>query len=233
MPEEPNLRACHLTRTFGEGAAISMAVDNLSLDFFPGQITLLMGASGSGKSTLLSMLGGLLPPHSGQVVALGKDIWQMSASQRHAFRWQHCGYVFQGFNLFPALSARQQLEMVLCLGNRTPLRIARKRAMELLGLLGLDDKAHLRPAEMSGGEKQRVAVARALIKNPTFCFADEPTGALDWAHGRNVVELLCAAVRQQKSTLLIVTHDVRLEAYVDRVYHLDDGRLQESMAEKE
>ena len=231
MIEESILQADHVSRTFGEGHAQTVAVADVSLQLFRGKVTLLMGPSGSGKSTLLAMLGGLLPPSTGNVVTLGMDFWQLSEQDRHRLRLQHFGFIFQGFNLFPALSARQQLELVLCLGNNVPLLQARQRADDMLGLLGLEDKKLLRPIEMSGGEKQRVAVARALIKEPTFCFADEPTGALDWAHGRSVVELLCSTCRQRNTTLIIVTHDARLISFVDQVLHMDDGRIVDAPSE--
>ncbi len=189
-----------------------------------------MGPSGSGKSTLLAILAGLLPPTSGKVIALGKDLWAMSDRERQEFRLQHCGFVFQGFNLFPAMSARQQLEMVLRLGELTAAAEAHQRADELLDLLGLRDRAHLRPAEMSGGEKQRVAVARALIKDPKFLFADEPTASLDWSRGSQVVQLLTDAAHQRQACVFIVSHDSRLRACVDRVYDLEDGKLHEAEA---
>src|SRR5439155_20386833 len=142
-----------------------------------GEIVLLMGPSGSGKSTLLAILSGLLRPDSGQVQALNQYLWTMSDKQRERFRLEHFGFIFQGYNLFAALTARQQLEMVVRWGEGASAREARRRAEEMLALLGLARKAHLRPAELSGGEKQRVAIGRALIKNPNFCFADEPTSA--------------------------------------------------------
>jgi putative ABC transport system ATP-binding protein len=159
------------------------------------------------------------------VVALGEDLWGLTAGDRKRFRLCHCGFVFQGYNLFPALTARQQLELVLRWGEGTSPREARRRAWEILDLLGLADKADLRPAELSGGEQQRVAVGRALIKGPSLCFADEPTGALDWAHGRQVIELLRQAARERGATILIVAHDARIVPYADRVFHLEDGSL--------
>jgi putative ABC transport system ATP-binding protein len=226
-PGEPALQGRHLTRTFGAGATETRAVDDASLDLHAGEATVLMGPSGSGKSTLLAILSGLLPPTEGQVTALGQDLWAMSDRQRQEFRLRHCGFVFQGFNLFPAMSARQQLEVVLRLGELTPAPEARRRADELLELLGLADKAELRPAELSGGEKQREALARALIKNPDFLFADEPTSALDWARGSQVVQLLFDAAHERNACVLIVSHDPRLRSGADRVYTLEDGRLRE------
>jgi len=224
----PTLRGKHLTRTFGEGETRTTALCDVSLDLYPGQIALLMGPSGSGKSTLLAVLSGLLRPSEGQVLALGEDLWKMSERNRERFRLRHVGFIFQGYNLFPALTARQQIEMVLRWGEGTSGREARRRADEILALLGLAKKSQLRPAELSGGEKQRVAIGRALIKKPAFCFADEPTSALGWEHGQHVVELLCAAAHQQGATVLIVAHDPRIVPFMDHVWYLRDGSLTEA-----
>jgi putative ABC transport system ATP-binding protein len=223
----PTLRGKHLTRTFGDGETRTTALCDVSLDLFPGQIALLMGPSGSGKSTLLAVLSGLLHPSEGQVLALGEDLWKMSERKRERFRLRHVGFIFQGYNLFPALTARQQIEMVLRWGEGTWGREARRRSDEILALLGLAKKGHLRPSELSGGEKQRVAIGRALVKNPQFLFADEPTGALDWTHGEQVVELLRNAAHDRGATILVVAHDSRIVPFVDRVYYLDDGCLRE------
>lgn len=228
MIGEVTLQARNLVRTFGEEVGKTTAVDDVSLELHRAEVGLLMGPSGSGKSTLLALLAGLLQPSQGQVVALQKDIWHLTEKQRHRFRLDHCGFIFQGFNLFPALTAQQNLEMVLRLGQDVPATEARRRVDHMLGLLDMGGKGHLRPAQLSGGEKQRIAVARALVKTPTFCFADEPTAALDWAHGKQVIELLCNAARQQGTTLLIVTHDNRLLSHVDRVYYMEDGKLRDS-----
>jgi putative ABC transport system ATP-binding protein len=219
----------NLIRVFGDGDSQSTAVDGVSLDLRRGQFALLMGPSGSGKSTLMALLSGLLRPTSGQVFARDDggliDIWNMTDREREAFRLKYCGYVFQGYNLFPALTARQQLEIVLRWGLNTPAREARRQAEETLSLLGLSAKLNLLPAQLSGGEKQRVAIGRALVKNPSLCFADEPTSALDWHHGERVVEQLRFAAHQKGATLLVVTHDPRLIPFSDAVFHIDDGRL--------
>jgi putative ABC transport system ATP-binding protein len=230
---EPSLVGRHLTRSFGTGETATTALRDVSLDLYPGQIALLMGPSGSGKSTLLAVLSGLLRPDSGSAVALGHDLWQMSEREREQFRLEHCGFIFQGYNLFPALTARQQLELVLRWGQGASAREARGRADEMLELLRLRRKGDLRPAQLSGGEKQRVAIGRALIKSPRFCFADEPTSALDWKHGEQVVELLRAAAHDNGSTILVVAHDARIVAHVDRVFHLTDGTLAEPVGELE
>ena len=224
----PALRGRHLTRTFGEGDTKATALNDVSLDFFAGQLVLLMGPSGSGKSTLLAVLSGLLHPDTGDVLALGENLWEMSDRQREQFRLRHFGFIFQGYNLFPALTARQQIELVLRWGEGLAGREARRRADEMLSLLGLAKKAHLRPAELSGGEKQRVGIGRALVKEPAICFADEPTSALDWAHGEQVIELLRAAAHERGATILVVAHDARITPYADRVYHLEDGCLKET-----
>src|SRR6516162_3156239 len=231
-PSTPALEGVHLSRSFGEGETKTTVLHDVSIELFSGQITLLMGPSGSGKSTLLAILSGLLHPDSGRVLALGQDMWTLSDQDRERFRLRHCGFIFQGYNLFGALTARQQLEMVVRWGEGASARDARGRADEMLALLGLTKKAHLRPAEMSGGEKQRVAIGRALIKDPNVCFADEPTSALDWKHGEQVVELLRAAAHDNNSTILIVGHDARMIPHVDRVFHLEDGVLAEGHAKQ-
>src|SRR5436305_11780527 len=204
------MKAWGLTRTFGSGDMLTYALRDVSIELYPGQLALLMGPSGSGKSTLLAVLSGLLKPDSGTVETLGQDLWSLSESGRENFRLKNCGFIFQGYNLFPALTARQQLEMVLRWGNNVSGREARRRADEILEQLRLSRKAHLRPAQMSGGEKQRVAIGRGLIKNPRFCFADEPTSALDWKHGEQVIELLRVAAHENNATILVVGHDARI-----------------------
>jgi putative ABC transport system ATP-binding protein len=225
LRDKPTLVGQRLTRTFGKGETLTTALCEVSLDLYPGQFCLLMGPSGSGKSTLLAVLSGLLRPDSGRVLALDQDLWQMSDRDRERFRLAHYGFIFQGYNLFPALSARQQLELVLRWGEGLSGRAARKRAEQTLALLGLAKKARLRPDQLSGGEKQRVAIGRALIKEPAFCFADEPTSSLDWAHGEQVIELLRNAAHDREATILVVAHDARIIPYADRVVHLEDGCL--------
>ncbi len=221
------LQAWGLTRTFGSGETLTVALRDVSLELYAGQLVLLMGPSGSGKSTLLAVLSGLLHPDEGTVLAMGQALWQMTEKEREQFRLQHCGFIFQGYNLFPALAARQQVEMVLRWGSNASAAEARERAGSMLELLGLSKKANLRPQQLSGGEKQRVAIGRALIKEPSFCFADEPTAALDWKHGEQVMELLRAAAHDGGATILVVSHDVRLMPFADRVLHLEDGCLAE------
>jgi putative ABC transport system ATP-binding protein len=218
------LSARNLTRSFGSGEERTLAVQDASLELRAGEMSLLMGPSGSGKTTLLAMLSGLLRPDSGQVVALGRDLWSLSDAERERFRLQHCGFIFQGANLMPGLNARDHLEMVLNWGTPMPWAEVKRKALEMLALLGLSRKARLLPEHLSGGEKQRVAIGRALIKEPVLFFADEPTSALDWEHGKQIVELLRDTARRG-ATVVMVTHDHRILPYADRVYRLEDGRL--------
>ncbi len=226
----PSLRGVKLMRTFGDGTTRRAALQSVDIDLFPGQIALLMGPSGSGKSTLLAVLSGLLEPDSGQVLAdddgVLRDVWQMSNKEREQYRRKHAGFIFQGYNLFPALTARQQLEIVLKWGAGANSGEAKTRADEMLDKLGLAKNRHKKPAQLSGGEKQRVALGRALVKNPSFMFADEPTSALDWETGQKVIELLRDAAHQRGASVLCVSHDHRLLPFVDVYYHLDDGRLE-------
>ncbi len=226
----PSLRGVNLVRTFGDGASRRAALREVSLDLYPGQLALLMGPSGSGKSTLLAILSGLLEPDSGQVLTdddgVLRDVWQMTAKEREQYRRKHAGFIFQGYNLFPALTARQQLEIVLKWGEGVGNDDARARADEMLDKLGLAANRGKKPAQLSGGEKQRVAIGRALVKNPSFMFADEPTSALDWENGQKVIQLLRDAAHERGASVLCVSHDHRILPFVDVYYHLDDGRLE-------
>jgi putative ABC transport system ATP-binding protein len=230
--EQPSLRGITLTRSFSDGGRSRNVIDDVTLDLNRGEITLLMGPSGSGKSTMLAIMSGLLQPDSGQVQAYENghyvNVWALSPREREQFRLRNCGFIFQGYNLFPALTARQQLEIVLRWGDGLGGREARKRADEMLGLLGLGGKENKKPSQLSGGEKQRVAIGRALIKKPRFFFADEPTSALDWGSGQVVIDLLQKAAHEYDSTIIVVSHDHRLLEHVDVSYHLEDGRLTET-----
>jgi len=221
------LKGEHLFRTFGEGDEETVALNDVTVDLKAGEISLLMGPSGSGKSTLLAALSGLLSPDSGRVLALGTSIWGLSERERERFRLRHCGFIFQGYNLFPALTARQQLELVVRWGEGASAKEARRRADEVLSLLDMTKRANMRPAQLSGGEKQRVAIGRALVKDPQLLFADEPTSALDWAHGEEVVRLLRNAAHDRGATVLIVAHDARIIPYADNVLYMEDGELQD------
>lgn len=222
------LIAENLSRSFGQGSTRVKVLREVSFQLDRGQFVLLMGPSGSGKSTLLALLSGLARPDTGRVFALGQDLWAMTEKQRERFRLRHCGFIFQGYNLFPSLTAQEQLEMVLRWGEGVSPSEASSRVETVLAELGLADRAHLRPGQLSGGEKQRVAVARALVKNPELCFADEPTSALDWTAGKQVVQMMRQATHRHDTMMFVVAHDTRLIPFADRVFHLDDGQLIET-----
>ncbi|HEY2784598.1 MAG TPA: ABC transporter ATP-binding protein [Fimbriiglobus sp.] len=229
--EEPSVKCVRLVRTFGDGVQRRAVLRDVSFDLYPGQLALLMGPSGSGKSTLLAVLSGLLNPDSGQVLAKNgrgyEDVWTMSQKGRERFRREHTGFIFQGYNLFPALTASQQLEIVLRWGAGAGGGEARRKAGDMLERLGLGGMANKKPAQLSGGEKQRVSIGRALVKDPTFLFADEPTSALDWENGQHVIALLRDAAHARGATIFVVSHDHRMLPYVDVCYHLEDGQLEE------
>ncbi|MDF5725861.1 MAG: ABC transporter ATP-binding protein [Rhizonema sp. PD37] len=189
-----------------------------------GDIQLLMGPSGSGKTTLLTILAGLLTPTEGHVYLLGQEITAMSRKKLAEFRQQNIGFIFQGFNLFSALTASENIEVVLNIkGIRG--RAAKTSAQLLLEQVGLGDKANLKPSDLSGGQKQRVAIARALAGNPPLIMADEPTAALDSYSGHTVTDLLRKLAKENGSTVLIVTHDPRVIDLADRVAYMEDGIL--------
>lgn len=213
-----------LTKRYASGGASLTVLDDVDFNAHRGEITLVMGPSGSGKSTLVAVLSGLLRPDSGTVNALGTDLWRQRPEAIDRFRMDHCGFIFQGFNLFPALTALEQVAHVLAFGGLT-MKEARRRAAAALDDVGLTPRLDLRPAELSGGEKQRVAIARALAKQPRLIFADEPTSALDGENGQRVIHLLQRASREHDAAVVCVTHDQRLEAWADRVIHIEDGRI--------
>jgi putative ABC transport system ATP-binding protein len=226
--EKPTLQAYNLDHAYGEAEMQVVTLREVSIDLCRGQFALLMGPNGCGKTTLWKILSGLLQPSSGRVTALGEDLWGLTEPERIRFRWRHLGFVFQKPDLWPALTARQQLEMLLRWGDGASSREARRRADEVLDQLGLDQRIQrLRPAELSGGQQQRVALGRALIKNPPLLFADEPTAALDWEHGRQVIELLRSIAHDRGATVLVISHDARMIPYADRVFQLGEGRLVE------
>jgi len=218
------LIADQVVKAYASGPLRTSVLDGLSLALEERELTLVLGPSGSGKSTLLAILSGLLRPDRGSVVALGQDLWRLSRTELERFRLHHTGFVFQGFNLFPALSAIEQVMLPLdYLGLAR--NAAYSRAHAALEEVGLGDRIHLRPLEMSGGEKQRVAIARALAKKPQLLFADEPTSALDTANGKIVIDSLARVARVYGATVVCVSHDHRLVTGADRVLTIQDGRI--------
>lgn len=201
-------------------------LSNVDLDIQRGTIQLLMGPSGSGKTTLLSILAGILTPTMGSVSLLGQEITTMSRKQLSQFRLEHIGFIFQGFNLFPALTAAENVEVALKVKGVKGIAVRRRQARELLEQVGLGDRVHHLPRDLSGGQKQRVAIARSLAGDPELIMADEPTAALDSRSGHAVIELLRQLAKEKDRTVLIVTHDNRLIDVADRVAYLEDGILQ-------
>lgn len=215
----------NVSKTYGSGHTAVTASDDITLQIRPGEIVLIMGPSGSGKTTLLSMAGLLLQPSQGQILVGGRDVTRLNNRQRAALRLQSLGFVFQSYNLLGALTARENVEVVLNMAG-VKGTAARERATALLEMLGLGHRLHHKPADLSGGEKQRVAIARALANEPPLILADEPTGNLDSKTGQEVMELLCCGLgREQGRAIVIVTHDQRLRQIADRVLWLEDGRL--------
>lgn len=227
MPNEipaPTLIAENVCKSFGSGQQRTQVLNGLSLSVNAGELTLISGPSGCGKSTLLAVLSGLQKVDSGHVQALGSELGQLDLRALEKFRLEHTGFVFQGFNLFPALTALEQIELPL---NYMGLRHgeALERARQSLEEVGLSHRSTLRPSELSGGEKQRVAIARALAKNPDLLFADEPTSALDAANGQVIIDILHRIARNHGTTVLCVSHDPRLVIHADRVLTMEDGRI--------
>jgi putative ABC transport system ATP-binding protein len=213
-----------LVQVFGSGGNETRALRGVSLDLPPGKVTLVMGPSGCGKTTLLAVMAGLLKPTSGRVLTAGReDLYDLSDTQRREFRRKHVGFIFQGFHLFPTLTVREQLEMVLRWGENASPAEAGRHTDEMLEMLNLKARSELFPQELSGGEKQRVAIGRALIKMPDLFFADEPTSALDWNHGKQVMEILARAARERSAAVLVVAHDTRVLPFADRTLHMEDG----------
>jgi putative ABC transport system ATP-binding protein len=207
-----------LRRHYGEVRAL----DGVDLDFGAGTFTAVMGPSGSGKSTLLQCAAGLERPGAGTVTVDGVELTGLSERRRTLLRRERIGFVFQSFNLLPSLTAAQNVALPLRLAGRRPSRGAVREALERVGLA---ERAGHRPSQLSGGQQQRVALARALITRPTVLFADEPTGALDTATGRQVLALLRELVDREGQTTVMVTHDPVAASYADRVVFLVDGRV--------
>ena len=218
------LQGTGLVKRFKTGRTHIEVLKSVDFDCRHGEMTMVMGPSGSGKSTLIASLSGLLKPDEGQVTALGEDLWSQRPGKIDKFRLDNCGFIFQGFNLFGALTALQQVTTILKYKGFSPAE-AKERAAIALTEVGLGARLGQRPAELSGGEKQRVAIARALAKEPRLLFADEPTSALDGENGQIVIQLLQRAAKDHGAAVICVTHDPRLEAYADRIIHIEDGRI--------
>lgn len=222
--DHTTIRATGLEKSYKAGRQRVRVLKGIDWAIARGEVQLLMGPSGSGKTTLVSILAGLLTPDVGSVEILGTELTRLSRSRLTRFRRRHIGFVFQGFNLFPALTAAENIEVVLEIkGIRRPH--ARVEAQALLDRVGLGTYANQRPRDLSGGQKQRVAIARALAGTPEIVMADEPTAALDAQSGQDAIHLLRQLAKEQGCTVLIVTHDPRITDIADNIVHIEDGRI--------
>jgi putative ABC transport system ATP-binding protein len=217
------LRATAVTKTFGSGALAVPVLHGVTVELLAGELALLMGPSGSGKTTLLSILAGLLRPTGGAVELCGASLVGLSEAAVARVRRRHLGFVFQAYNLFPALSALDNVAEVLAMKGE-PIAAARAEAALALARVGLADRVRHLPRDLSGGQKQRVAIARALAGKPSLLLGDEVTAALDGTTATSVMEILRAHVGPRTGVLL-VTHDRRLERFADRVIAIEDGRV--------
>jgi len=211
-----------LCKSYGKGSTRVDALKDVSFSVRQGEFVAVVGASGSGKSTLLHLLGGLDRPTSGYVHIDGEDLYTLKERERAVFRRRKIGFIFQSYNLIPVLNVEENIVLPLLLDHRQPNKAY---VDELIRTLGLDERRKHLPSELSGGQQQRVAIGRALAYRPAIVLADEPTGNLDTANGREVLELLKLAVRQFHQTVIIISHDLTVAAEADRVLRMQDGKL--------
>jgi len=213
-----------VVKTYKVDSGTIYAVNEVSLQVRAGEFVALVGPSGSGKTTMLAMLAALLRPTSGEILIDGQNLAEMSEGERAKFRRQRIGFTFQANNLVPYLTAQENVELMLRFNNQLD-RAGRDRARELLTRLGLEGRLRNLPSQLSGGQQQRVAIARALIHNPSVVLADEPTASLDTERAFQVVETFASLIHEQNRAGIMVTHDLRLTQYVDRVIQMQDGRV--------
>jgi putative ABC transport system ATP-binding protein len=227
VSQTPVVSCRDLEKVLGPLQAPVRAVAGVSLRLERGELTLIMGPSGSGKTTLLALLGGLLRPTRGEVQILGVDIWRLRPRERTLFRLRHIGFVFQQPSLLPSLTARENVALVMA-QNGLSTREALQKADELLEKVGLQGHGPSFSATLSGGEQQRVVIARALANDPELLLADEPTASLDSRAGQEVMEEIRKRVKEKGRAALVVTHDHRLLPFADRVIWMEDGRVREA-----
>jgi len=214
----------NLRKVYRMGEEKVVALDNINLQIKKGEICCLLGTSGSGKSTLLNMMAGLEKPTKGEIIINGYHIERMNEEQITKFRQKHVGFVFQSYNLMNALTALENVALPLEFGG-VKKEIRNKRAFEMLKAVGLGDRIKHKPTEMSGGQQQRVSIARAFIGNPEIVFADEPTGNLDTKTTFEVMNLMVNMARGNNQTLIIVTHNVEISSYADKIIYIRDGKI--------
>ena len=215
-----------LSKTYGEGATAVQALRGIDLEINAGELIMLVGPSGCGKTTLISIIAGILDKTDGDLNVFGADIAAMDAAGRTAWRRDRIGFVFQSFNLMPALSAVENVAIPLLI-KRVPRDQALERAAQMLERVGLGGRRHSRPSQLSGGQQQRVAIGRALVHEPQLVVCDEPTSSLDHETGHAVVEVLRDTAAVGNRALVVVTHDARIFEFADRIARMDDGRVVE------
>ena len=218
------ISANQLVKWFGEGDARTLAVREVSFEAYFGEMLYIEGPSGSGKTTLLSMISGILRPNSGTVNVEGKDIWALSSDDIAEFRLNKVGFVFQDYHLFPRLTTMENVAIPLIL-KKQDWDKSMGEAMQYLEIVGLKERAHLRPVKLSGGEQQRVAIARAIASKPDILIFDEPTASLDGDTGRRIVDFVKRNILTESRCIIIVTHDSRIFEYADRIMRMEDGKI--------
>lgn len=221
------IKAKNISKYFQSGDEVVKAADDISLEVKKKEILLIMGPSGSGKTTLISLIGGLLTPTKGTIFISGKNIVKMGEDERCLFRLDNIGFIFQSFNLLSSLTTVENVEIVLQLQNRLNSK-THKYTIELLKELGLEKRLHFMPGKLSGGEKQRVAIVRALVNKPKIILADEPTANLDSKNGEKICRFLKNLVKEKEATAIVVSHDKRITDIADRVLWLEDGKIKAS-----
>ena len=214
----------HISVNYGQGAAAVRALDDVSLEVLPGQLTLLMGPSGSGKTTLLQILGCLRQPSEGDVSIAGRRVSGLGERELGAVRREQIGFVFQQYNLLPTLRAWENVAVAAELQGQDG-RHLEQRSRDLLARFGLENRADAFPGELSGGQKQRVAIARSIVGEPRIILADEPTAALDGAAGTGVIGVMRELAHEHGRAVVVVTHDTRMESFADTVVFLEDGKV--------
>jgi putative ABC transport system ATP-binding protein len=213
-----------VTKEFGSGTAATWALRGVDLDVPGGELLMLVGPSGCGKTTLVSIIAGTLAPTAGEVVVLGEDLVAMSNGRKVRFRRENVGFVFQAYNLLPALTAAENAAVPLLIAG-WKRRQAVEAAADVLAQLGMENRLASLPSELSGGQQQRVAIARALVHEPRLLVCDEPTSALDAENGRVTMELIQRVAVQPGRAVIVVTHDARIYSFADRIASMEDGRI--------
>jgi putative ABC transport system ATP-binding protein len=228
---KPIIEAVEISKVYQNGSSTVRAVDNVSLTVGPGEFVGLVGPSGSGKTTLVAMLAALLSPTEGRVCIDGQDLAEMSEAARVKFRAERIGFTFQTNNLVPYLTVAENVDLMLRLNGQNN-RAGREEARALLDRLGLTERLNALPSRLSGGQRQRVTIARSLIHKPSVVLADEPTASLDTERAYQVVQIYADLIHEQRRAGIMVTHDLRMCKYVDKIIQMQDGKVSALITER-